>query len=177
MSVFLKHNSNASVRLSWNHSSTHLPLQSALMSLARCSGLSTHVLLFPVALLGLPCNRKCNCYSLFLRTAGLEFGLDIFPNRFFAVPLLQWHVKPPLRALWSKCLQTTAGARRRPRATAVLQPAQPSSRCLSFCLRISLDKYSDFLPINFSIGCHFTNALHVFSPPADVAPRLFSEGG
>jgi len=107
MSLFLKHNSNASVRLSWSHSSTHLLSQSALTSLSTCSGLSTHVLLLPVALLGLPCNRKCNCYSLFLRTASLEFGLDIFPNRLLAVPLLQWHVKPPLRALWPECLQNT----------------------------------------------------------------------
>src|SRR5450759_5169336 len=107
MSVFLKHNSNASVRLSWSHSSTHLPPQSALTSLSTCSGLSTHVLLLPVALLDLPCHRKCNCYGLFLRTAGLEFGLDVFSNRLFAVPLLQWHVKPPLRALWPECLRTT----------------------------------------------------------------------
>src|SRR5450756_1124890 len=109
MSVFLKHNSNPSVRLSWSHSSTHLPSQSALTSLSTCSGLSTHFLLLAVALLGLPCHRKCNCYSLFLRTASLEFGLDVLPNRLFAVPLLQWHVKPPLRALWPEYLQTTAG--------------------------------------------------------------------
>src|SRR5450830_1504978 len=107
MSLFLKHNNNASVRLSWSHSSTHLPFQSALTSLSTYSGLSKHFLLLAVTLLGLPCNRKCNCYSLFLRTASLEFGLDVLPNRLFAVPLLQWHVKPPLRALWPECLRTT----------------------------------------------------------------------
>src|SRR5450756_461694 len=109
MSLFLKHNSNASVRLSWSHCSIHLRLQSVLTSLSRCSGLSTHVLLLPMTLLGLPCHRKCNCYGLFLRTASLEFGLDVFPNCLLAVPLLQWHIKPPLRALWPECLQTTAG--------------------------------------------------------------------
>src|SRR5664280_1496906 len=103
--MFLKHNSNASVRLSWSHSSTHLPSQSALTSLSTCSGLSTYVLLLAVALLGLPCNRKCNCYSLFLRTAGLKFGLDVLPNCLFSVSLLQWHVKHPLRAFWPECLQ------------------------------------------------------------------------
>src|SRR5450759_1611216 len=91
--------------------------------------LFTHVLLLAVTLLGLPCNRKCNCYGLFLRTASLEFGLDVLRNRLFAIPLLQWHVNPPLRALWPECLQTTAGGRRHPRATAVPQPAPPSSRC------------------------------------------------
>src|SRR5450830_646017 len=70
------------------------------------------VLLLAVALLGLPCNRKSYGYGLFLRTAGLEFGLDVLPNRFFAVPLLQWHVKPPLPALWPEFPQTTAGAKR-----------------------------------------------------------------
>src|SRR5450759_3196493 len=111
MSLFLKHNNNASVRLSWSHSSTHLPFQSALTSLSTYSGLSKHFLL--------------------LRTASLEFGLDFLPNRLLAIPLLQWHVKPPLRALWPECLQTTAGGRRHPRATAVPQPAPPSSRCRS----------------------------------------------
>src|ERR1035437_5317525 len=99
MSVFLKHNTNASVRLSWSHSSTHLSSQSALTNLARCSGLSTHALLLAVTLLGLPCHRKCNCYILCRGTAGREFSLDVPPDRLFAVSLLQWHVNPPLRAL------------------------------------------------------------------------------
>src|SRR5450759_3955584 len=126
MSLFLKHNSNASVRLSWSHSSTHLPSQSALTSLSTYSGLSTHFLLLAVALLGLPCHRKCNCYGLFLRTASLEFGLDVLPNRLFAIPLLQWHVKPPLQALWPECLQITAGARHRPSTGGMLSPTGSS---------------------------------------------------
>src|SRR5450830_397180 len=126
MSLFLKHNSNASVRLSWSHSSTHLPFQSALTSLSSWSGLSTHILLLAVTLLGLPCHRKCNCYGLFLRTASLEFGLDVLPNRLFAIPLLQWHVKPPLRAFWPECVQTTAGARHRPSTGGMLSPTGSS---------------------------------------------------
>src|SRR5450830_1566859 len=85
MSLFLKHNSNASVRLSWSHSSTHLPSQSALTSLSTCSGLSKHFLLLAVALLGLPCNRKSNCYGLFLRTA-LSSVLMFSPTVFLPYP-------------------------------------------------------------------------------------------
>src|SRR5450830_1183480 len=168
MSLFLKHNSNASVRLSWSHSSTHLPSQSALTSLSTCSGLSKHFLLLAVALLGLPCNRKSNCYGLFLRTA-LSSVLMFSPTVFLPYPFFNGMSN----LLFGPFGQNTC---KLPQAADVTL-AQLPCRCQLRLhldvdlpgLRIGLDKSSDFLPIRVSIGCHFTNALHGSPPPRNTA--------
>src|SRR5450830_310746 len=171
MSLFLKHNSNASVRLSWSHSSTHLPSQSALTSLSTCSGLSKHFLLLAVALLGLPCNRKSNCYGLFLRTA-LSSVLMFSPTVFLPYPFFNGMSNLLFRPFGQNACKPL-------QAPSIVLAQLPCCSQLSlllsvylFCLRISLDKSSDFLPINFSIGCHFTNALHGSPPPRNTAQTL-----